>query len=109
MTLKHYAATGRLLEKYGALLTFHQKQVMEQYYFYDLTMAEIASEQNISRSAVSEIIRLSNEKLLEFEEKLGLLDLEKKVLALIESLKIAPDSEQAHIIKRIKDILTHGI
>ncbi|HAK05270.1 MAG TPA: DNA-binding protein [Firmicutes bacterium] len=108
-SINRYTETGRLLEKYGALLTYHQLQVMEQYYFYDLTMAEVAEEQKISRSAVSEIIKLTTEKLVEYEEKLHLLQLEMEILPLLESLALNSQSDKQDIINRIKERVKHGI
>jgi predicted DNA-binding protein YlxM (UPF0122 family) len=90
-------------------LTYHQRRIMEQYYDYDLSMAEIAEEEDISRSAVSEIIKLSTDKLLEYEQGMKLLETEKALIELLEALEGASNQERDKIVKRIKDIITHGI
>ncbi len=105
----NYEQIGRLLAKYGPLLTFHQKQIMEQYFFYDLTMQEIADEQRISRSAVNDIIKQSSEKLHEFEERLALLAKEDTIIKLLDQLEGASKTELKNIIAQIKEHLTHGI
>ena len=107
--MSKFTSIGRLLEKYGVLLTTHQLHVMERYYFYDLSMQEIADEEHITRSAVGDIIHQSSDKLREYEQKLLLLAAEKEILTLLERLKKAPAKELQEIINQIKDILTHGI
>lgn len=66
---KHY---GDLLDFYGRLLTVSQRDIMSDYYLYDLSLAEISQNRQISRSAVSDTIRKAATKLENFEEKLGL-------------------------------------
>ncbi len=107
--IKKFEVQGRLLEKYKALLTYHQRHIMEQYYDYDLSMAEIAVEEDISRSAVAEIIKISTAKLAEYEAGLLLLETEAEVLKLLDQLdQVAPEA-RAELMKRIKEIITHGI
>jgi len=107
-TISKFEAIGRLLQKYGVLLTSHQKKVMERYYFYDLTMQEIAEEEKITRSAVSEVIKQSLEKLTEYEQKLSLLKRDQDVEALLEKLE-QDSGDPSKIINQIRDILKHGI
>ncbi|MCK7473065.1 MAG: hypothetical protein MZV49_05325 [Rhodopseudomonas palustris] len=107
--IKRYEAMGKLLQKYGNLLTFHQHRVMEQYYFYDLSLNEIAADLEISKSAVSEIVTISLAKLAEYEEKLKLLEADAQVLALLDQLALCALDERLPLIERIKEILTNGI
>ncbi len=60
-----------LLDCYGDLLTEHQKSVMELYYCEDLSLAEIGSPLGITRQAVRDIIKRTENILLNYEEKLG--------------------------------------
>lgn len=106
--ISKFETIGRLLQKYGVLLTSHQKKVMERYYFYDLTMQEIAEEEKITRSAVSEVIKQSLEKLTEYEQKLALLKRDEDIEALLDKLEHNA-SDQNKIINQIRDILKHGI
>ena len=59
-----------LLEIYGKLLTEKQLQILGDYYNLDLSLSEIAENNNITRQAVRDIIKKGETKLFEFEEKL---------------------------------------
>jgi hypothetical protein len=107
--IDEFETQGRLLEKYGVLLTYHQRHIMEQYYDYDLSMAEIAEEEQISRSAVAEIIKLSTAKLLEYEAGLKLVETEVMVNRLLDELEKAFTDQRSALINRIKEIINHGI
>ena len=63
---------GYLLDFYGELLSERKHSVMDMYYNEDFSLAEIASEINISRQGVRDLIKKSEEELNFYEEKLGL-------------------------------------
>ena len=63
---------NNLLSFYGNLLTNQQKEIMKSYYVFNLSLAEISSEKNISRTAVSDAIKVSIKKLNEYEDALKL-------------------------------------
>ncbi|KJS81237.1 MAG: hypothetical protein JM58_17520 [Peptococcaceae bacterium BICA1-8] len=63
-----------LFDFYGALLTDKQRLMFDLYYQYDLSLGEIAQEQNISRQAVYDIIKRSENILEEYENKLQLVN-----------------------------------
>lgn len=63
-----------LLEIYGSLLTEKQYNSINQYYNEDLSLSEIAEEQEISRQAVRDNISKAKERLFLFDEKLHLYD-----------------------------------
>jgi predicted DNA-binding protein YlxM (UPF0122 family) len=76
MALDTLQARGRslvLYERYGALLTDHQREVVDLYLRSDWSLAEIANHQGTSRAAVHDIVRRSTEALQEYERRLGLL------------------------------------
>jgi predicted DNA-binding protein YlxM (UPF0122 family) len=76
MALDTLQARGRVLalyERYGALLTEHQRQVIDLYLRSDWSLAEIADHQGTSRAAVHDIIRRSTLALQGYERRLGLL------------------------------------
>jgi len=62
-----------LFERYGALLTEHQRQVLELTLRSDWSLAEIAAHQGTSRAAVHDIVKRSIDALEEYEQRLGLL------------------------------------
>ena len=66
------AETSILYDLYGGLLTEKKRRVMELYHEEDLSLAEIAEEQGISRAAVHDALKSAEKNLKEYEEKLGL-------------------------------------
>lgn len=62
-----------LFERYGALLTGHQRDVLDLYLRSDWSLAEIAAHGGTSRAAVHDIVRRSTRSLEEYEQRLGLL------------------------------------
>jgi len=76
MALDTLQARGRnlaLFERYGALLTEHQKEVVDLYLRSDWSLAEIAAHQGTSRAAVHDIVRRSVQALQGYERRLCLL------------------------------------
>ena len=62
-----------LYERYGALLTEHQREVVDLYLKSDWSLAEIAAHNKTSRAAVHDIVRRSSRALQAYEKRLGLL------------------------------------
>ena len=60
-----------LLDFYGRVLTEKQRDVMEQYYNDDLSLAEIAANFGISRQGVRDAIKRGEAILLDLEDKVG--------------------------------------
>lgn len=60
-----------LLDFYGDVLTEKQREVMEQYYNDDLSLAEIAENFSITRQGVRDAIKRGEGTILELEEKVG--------------------------------------
>ena len=72
--MSHNKIEGNLLlDHYGTLLTSHQLEILNEYYLEDLSMQEIAEIHDISKSAVSDIIKRSYEQLLGYEDRLMLI------------------------------------
>lgn len=61
-----------LLDCYGELLTKRQRDIAEMYFNEDLSLTEIAETRGITRQAVRDSIRHSEQALLELEDKLGM-------------------------------------
>ncbi len=99
-----------LCDLYGKLLTKKQFQFLNDYYNNDLSLSEIAENNDITRQAVRDIIKKGENKLFEYEEKLlfmkRTLNQEKKVeQVLLELTKIQKnysDKKVANILETIK-------
>lgn len=97
-----------LCEVYGNLLTKKQLSILQDYYDKDLSLSEIAQNQEITRQAVRDIIKKGENKLFELEEKLGITKKtfkqeEKIAIILSELTKIQKRSTD----KQVAEILTH--
>lgn len=65
---------GFLYDFYGELLTEHQKKIYEDVVYNDYSLTEIAKENGISRQGVHDLVRRCNHILLEYENKLHLVE-----------------------------------
>jgi predicted DNA-binding protein YlxM (UPF0122 family) len=68
-----------LLDIYAELLTPYQQEIMDLYYQEDLSLKEIADEKEISRNAVFTLINRVEKILINYEEKLHLLDKRRRI------------------------------
>lgn len=98
-----------LNEFYGKLLTQKQSNFIDDYYNNDLSLSEIAENENITRQAVRDIIKKGEKKLFEYEEKLGFmkrtLKQEKRIgKVLLELTKIQKDSSDRQIASVLENI-----
>ena len=60
-----------LFDAYGKLLSERQAMMIRQYYFEDLSLSEIGENYKISKQAVSDILKRTEQKLYEYENKLN--------------------------------------
>ena len=65
---------GLLYDFYGELLTKHQRKIYEDVVYNDLSLAEIAEENGISRQGVHDMVRRCNRTLQGYEDKLHLIE-----------------------------------
>ncbi len=75
-----------LYDYYKELLTNKQQNYFEEYYFNNLSLSEISENYNVSRNAIHKQLKEISSKLLEYEEKLKLLNKSKKIKKLIENI-----------------------
>lgn len=62
-----------LFDFYGSLLTAKQQEIFDLYYQQDLSLGEIAEQKNVSRQAIFDLLRRTEEALEMYESKLGLV------------------------------------
>lgn len=98
-----------LLDTYGKLLTEKQYELLEDYYNNDLSLSEIAENQNITRQAVRDNLKKGENKLFEYEEKLGfmkktIMQEEEIAIILSEITKIEKTSTDKEVAKILQDV-----
>jgi predicted DNA-binding protein YlxM (UPF0122 family) len=76
-----------LYERYGALLTTHQRSILDLHLRSDWSLAEIAQHEGTSRAAVHDLVRRSRAALEDYEKRLGLLAEAQKRKRAVEALK----------------------
>ena len=91
---------NNLYDYYSKLFTEKQCSYYEDYYFNDLSLSEIAENNNVSRNAVHSQIKIVEEKLELYENLLGLYKKSLEIKKLLDGSKIEND-----IKKRIEDLI----
>lgn len=102
-----------LLDIYGKLLTEKQYKLLDDYYNNDLSLSEIAENENITRQAVRDNLKKGENNLFEYEEKLGLMKKEamreESLAAVISEIaqiqNTMTDKEVAKILQDVKEKL----
>ena len=79
-----------LYDIYKNLLTDKQKNYFEDYFYMDLSLSEIASNNEVSRNAVFDQIKRVEKSLYDYEEKLHL----KEKFQKLESLEVKDDIKE---------------
>ena len=93
-----------LLAWYGKLLTDKQQQIMENYYQDDLSLSEIANNNKVSRAAIHDAIKRSEEILLNYEEKLRVFEKFSLREEQYQKLKDLNRKEVSDIVKKLEEI-----
>ena len=98
-----------LLQIYGELLTEKQYRVIDYYYNEDLSLSEIAENEEITRQGVRDIIKKGEKKLFEYEEKLlfmkKTINQEKLVQHILVNLnKIQKDSSDKKVTNILEEV-----
>ena len=97
-----------LCQIYGKLLTEKQLEILTDYYNNDLSLSEIAENNNITRQAVRDIIKKGENKLFELEEKLAFMEKTMKQEKLLqEVLNELTKIQDVSSDKKIEKILNH--
>lgn len=99
-----------LCQFYGKLLTEKQYNFLDDYYNNDFSLSEIAENYGITRQAARDNIVKGENKLFEYEEKLGImkrtLNQEQKIVKILSELKKIQtqfsDEKIASILENVK-------
>ena len=90
-----------LFELYQGLLTEKQRETFLSHYCYDLSLAEIAEPEGSTRQSVYAVIKTVKEKLDEYEQKLGFLDKNQKLIEIANQM----DKANKKIADKILEII----
>ena len=98
-----------LWQIYGKMLTEKQYEYIDYYYNQDLSLSEIAENNEITRQAVRDIIKKGERKLFEFEEKLlfmkRTINQEKQIQNILLQLnKIQKDSSDKVVTNILEEV-----
>lgn len=84
MTVEQNCRFSELIDCYGKLLSERQKNIISFYVNDDMSLAEIAENERISRTAVLDAVKVAEEKLEHYEEVLKLLELKHKLSGVLK-------------------------
>ena len=97
-----------LYDFYGELLNEHQRQIYEDFVLNDLSLSEIAVEEGISRQGVHDLIKRCSKKLMDYENKLHLVEkflhIKEDVGQIHELAKQFKEHPEEHILTDIETI-----
>ena len=94
-----------LYDFYGNLLTIKQREIYDLYYQQDLSLGEIAELQSVSRQAVFDLLKRTDEVLKEYDCKLGLVTKYFKSVDIVEKVSgLLKEAEKNEIKDDFKDV-----
>ncbi len=76
-----------LLDIYGSLLTDKQQSICNLYFKEDCSLAEIAQMESVSRTAIHDILKRSEQLLLHYESNLNVYSSYKQRLELYKQIQ----------------------
>lgn len=82
-----------LLACYGGLLPEKQRYFTECYYCDDLSLAEIAENEGITKQGVRDAVKRAEIKLLEIEETIGIVKKSAKLKELADNCRICNNEQ----------------
>lgn len=77
-----------LFDVYEILLTDREKEIFKYYYYEDLSLSEISENLNITRTGVFNTLKKVEEKLLQYENNLKLMNIKNTLKCLLEEQDI---------------------
>ena len=92
--MEKFIYLNNLYDLYGLLLTKKQQLYFEEYYFNNLSYGEISEKYQISRNACFRQLKIIENKLLEYEEKLKLFYKKEKINDIIKNINDSKIKEE---------------
>ena len=87
MILDEFVEIANLLEIYSSLLSEKQKEYLEDHFENDLSLSEIAKNNNVSRQAIYDNIKRGVALLYDYESKLKFYQMKKNIREELVNLK----------------------
>ena len=87
MILDKFVEIANLFEIYSSLLSEKQKEYLEDHFENDLSLSEIAKNNNVSRQAIYDNIKRGIALLYDYEDKLKFYQIKKNIREEIMNLK----------------------
>jgi predicted DNA-binding protein YlxM (UPF0122 family) len=104
--VKDFQRVALLFDTYGPLLTLRQQELIQAYYLEDLSLAEIAEGDGVSRQAVHDLIRRAESAMHDYEQRLGLVkgfhERQARLVRLNDALLAGDLSLAASIVAELK-------
>lgn len=94
------AVICKLMDFYAAILSKKQREVLELYYYEDLSLAEIAENFGITRQGVRDTIKHGEEAIFTFENKLELMKKSETITKTVYRIIELTDDEQIKTLAR---------
>ena len=99
-----------LFDFYGEMLGEHKKRIFEDYVLNDLSLAEIAEEEGISRQGVHDIVKRCTKQLKEYEASLHLVEKFQKMKKKLETAsQLLTIKESSDAVEKVRQILSEVI
>ena len=97
---------NNLFDFYESLFTDKQIEYFKDYYFYDLSLSEIADNHGVSRAAIHDTISKMHNALDNYEESLGLYKKYLSINSLCDQYSKKKDNQELlDFIGKIKEII----
>ena len=105
-----------LIDFYADVLDDHTKDIMKAYYNDDLSLAEIAEDEGISRQGIRHIVKKGEDQLLYLESKLEVAKKHEEMVMIRDELNLiinnlessTSDLESINALKEISKKLLKG-
>ena len=112
--LREALTLARYFDSYGALFDEHQREIFEDYICNDMSLAEIADREEMTRQGVSDLVKRISRKLHEYEESLHLSERTEQAERIVSELQNrimqyeAPDTvrtEMKELLRQLMNVL----
>jgi len=100
-TLTKNEKLNRLFSYYKNLLTEKQQTYFMEYYYLDLSLQEIADKYSVSRNAVFDQLKKTENHLKDFESKLNLVSLADKRIDLVSKYNQTKDNKYLEQLRKM--------